>query len=259
MSNMRTDGLKISTFDTWAVIETKRAEAAKTIQVKVDHKAATRQGIIVGLRNETVEFKARSDWKAKEPATSPYADWDYKAIALHHAGNSYSCVADGAAQLRKAEATDISSFGHLSYHYAIDCQGVVYEALDIRYRGAHIEGGNTGVIGVVFLADLSVRGEAEKHGPGAWNATKKRGPIAGIKEWLGEQKDNMAVIHDEPTEKQLEAATKLVKTLLRFFDIKTLGGHREFAKSHGTSRACPGTHGMLIAEQMRRDFKLSAP
>lgn len=40
----------------------------------------------------------------------------------------------------------------------------------------------------------------------------------------GGQKDNMAVIHDEPTEKQLEAATRLVKRLLRFFDIKTLGG-----------------------------------
>lgn len=259
MSDVRTDGLKRGTFDTWSVIEAKRAETVKTVQVKVDHKAATRQAIIVELRREKVEFKTRSDWNAKEPATSPHPDGDYKSIAIHHAGNSYSCAADGADELRKAEATDISTFGHLSYHYAIDCQGVVYEALDIRYRGAHIEGGNTGVIGIVFLADLSVRGEAEKHGPGAWNVTKKRGVVAGIKEWFGEQKDKVAVVHDEPTEKQLEAASKLVKTLLEFFDIKTLGGHREFAKTHGTSRACPGVHGMIIAEQLRRDFGLSAP
>lgn len=136
---------------------------------------------------------------------------------------------------------------------------MIYEALDIRFRGAHVEGGNTGVIGIVFLADLSVRGEAEQYGPGAWNVTKKRGVIAGVKEWLGEQKDKLAVGYDEPTEKQLAAASALVKTLLQFFDIKTLGGHREFAKTHGTSRACPGVYGMIIAEQMRRDFKLTTP
>lgn len=259
MSDVRTDDLKTGTFDTWDVIQAKRAAAVKTVQVKVDHKAATRQAIIMEIRRKKFEFKTRSDWKAKEPATSPHVDWDYKAIAIHHAGNSYSCAADGADELRKAEATDLSSFGHLSYHYAIDCQGVVYEALDIRYRGAHIEDGNTGVIGVVFLADFSVRGEAGKYGPGAWNVTKKRGIVAGIKEWFGVQNDKLDLVYDEPTEKQLEAAFALVKTLLQFFEIKTLGGHREFAKTHGTSRACPGTHGMIIAEMMRNDFKLLPP
>lgn len=259
MSDVRKDGLKRGMFDTWGVIEAKRADAVKTVQVKVDHKAATRQAIIVALRRENVEFKTRSDWNAKEPATSPHADWDYKSIAIHHAGNSYSCAADGADELRRAEATDISAFGHLSYHYAIDCKGVIYEALDIRYRGAHIEGGNSGIIGIVFLADLSVRGEAEQYGPGAWNVTKTRGVVAGIKEWFGVQKDKVAVVHDEPTEQQLETISKLVRTLLEFFDIKTLGGHREFAKTHGTSRACPGAYGMIIAEQMRHEFGLSAP
>ena len=59
---------------------------------------------------------------------------------------------------------------------------MIYEALDIRRKGAHMEGGNTGVIGIVFLADFSVHGDAGKYGPGAWNVTKKQGPIAGIKE-----------------------------------------------------------------------------
>jgi N-acetylmuramoyl-L-alanine amidase len=258
MSEPTTNDLKTGTFDTWVLIEQRKAANAVVV-VKVDDKAATRQAIIAAIRRKKVEFKTRSDWKAKEPATSPTADWDYTAIAFHHAGNSYSCAADGIAELRKAETTDISFFGHLSYHYAIDCQGVVYEALDIRFKGAHIEGGNTGVIGVVFLADLSVRGEAGKYGPGAWNIMQKRGIRAGTKEWFGEQSDKVAVAHDEPTEKQLEAASTLVKSLLHFFDIKTLGGHREFAKSHGTSRACPGVYGMIIAEQMRSDFKLAAP
>lgn len=115
------------------------------------------------------------------------------------------------------------------------------------------------MIGIVFLADLSVRGEAEMYGPGAWNVTKKRGVVAGIKEWIGGQSDKLATTHDEPTEKQLQAASVLVKALVQFFNIQTLGGHREFAKTHGTSRACPGAYGMNIAAQMRRDFKLGAP
>lgn len=42
--------------------------------------------------------------------------------------------------MRQAEETDIKSFKHLSYHYAIDCTGVIYEALDIREKGAHLKG-----------------------------------------------------------------------------------------------------------------------
>lgn len=53
--------------------------------------------------------------------------------------------------MRQAEETDIKSFNHLSYHYAIDCTGVVYEALDIREKGAHLKGANTGKIGIVFF------------------------------------------------------------------------------------------------------------
>ncbi|BEV14135.1 peptidoglycan recognition protein family protein [Herbaspirillum sp. DW155] len=259
MSSNSPDDLKTGTFDTWTAMEAKSGTATKTVQVNVDSKAATRQAIIVEIRRKKIQFKTRSDWKAKEPTTNPKADWDYKAIAIHHAGNSYSCAADGATEMQKAEATDIQSFGNLSYHYAIDCQGVIYEALDLRCRGAHIEGGNTGVIGIVFLSDLTVRGEAERHGPGAWNVTKKRGVIAGIKEWLGEQKDKADVTHDEPTEQQVEAAFALIKTLLHFFEIKTLGGHREFAITHGTSRACPGVYGMILVEMMRRDFNLTPP
>jgi len=259
MNDVRNDDLKRGTFDTSAANEAKREATIKTISVKVDNKAATRQAVIVEIRRKNVAFQTRSDWKAKRPPSSPESDWHYKAIAIHHAGNSFSCSAGGLAQLQKAEATDIDSFGQLSYHYAIDCKGVIYEALDIRCRGAHIEGGNTGVIGIVFLGDLSVRGEAGKHGPGAWNVMKKRGVIAGVREWLGEQKDQVAIVHDEPTEMQINAAYTLVKALLRFFEITTLGGHREFAKIHGSSRACPGAYGMIVAETMRRELKLKAP
>lgn len=258
MSTAPVSDLKTGTFATAGAVARKTA-AVKTVQVKVDHKAATRQAIIVAIRAAKVTFKTRSDWKAKEVAKSPDADWDYVAAAIHHAGNSYSCSADGADSLRKAEATDIGSFGHLSYHYAIDCAGVIYEALDIRFKGAHVEGGNTGVIGIVFLTDMSLPGEAEQHGPGAAAVVKKRGIMAGVSEWMGEVKDNRTSMPEKPSAAQLLAVKVLVTCLLKHFKIAKLGGHREFAKTHGTSRACPGKYGLEIAASLRKDLKLAAP
>ena len=208
---------------------------------------------------DRVNIVERKTWQALNPAKIPQNDWSYQSIAIHHAGNSFSCGANGVDALKNAEKIDMNSFGQISYHYAIDCRGVVYEALDIRHKGAHIERGNTGVIGVVFLADLSVRGEASRHGPGVANVTRSRGVRAGVSEFLGVQKDQLAVNHDEPSELQMSKAEKLVQTLIEFFPIKRLGGHREFAQAAGSSRACPGIYGMIIAEQLRKKFGLAKP
>jgi hypothetical protein len=232
-------------------------------KIIAQHKEIARQSIIDSLRRAGLEFKTRADWNAKEPASKLEADWNYHSIAIHHAGNDFSCSATGVDELRKAESIDINSFGHVSYHYAIDCQGVIYEALDIRCKGAHIEGGNTGVIGLVFLTDFSSRGEAEKYGPGVENVMKKRGVIAGVKEWIGVQKDKLDVVNDRAYDDsvvQLNHTTEiLVKTLIKTFNIKSLGGHREFAKTHGTSRACPGVHGLIVADMLRKKFGLLPP
>lgn len=201
----------------------------------------------------------RSQWGATDPSSVPHSDWDYRAIALHHAGNSFSCGMNGIEALRTAERIDLGSFGQLSYHYAIDCQGTIYEALDIRHRGAHIEKGNTGVIGIVFLSDFSQRGEAGDHGPGVAPAFKKRGMVGGVSEFLGVQKDKLDFSNDEPSDFQRSAAKNLVSTLKEFFPIKTLGGHREFAAAAGSSRACPGVHGLAMAQQLRTHFGLMQP
>jgi hypothetical protein len=110
-------------------------------EIVVNDRAATREAIISSLRRRGVTVKTRSDWHAKMPQVNPPEDWDYTAIALHHAGNSFSCDIGGLDQIRKAEDIDFGSFHQLSYHYAIDCTGIVYEALDIRQKGAHIRNG----------------------------------------------------------------------------------------------------------------------
>ncbi len=258
MSNVRTDDLKTGSFDTWATIEAKRAEAVKTVTVKVDHKAATRQAIIVAIRKAGVPFMTRSEWKAKPSARSDGPDWDYSAIVIHHAGNSYSCSADGAELIRKAEDTDIATFGHISYHYAIDCMGTIYEALDIREKGAHLKAANTGKIGIVFLSDFSLPGEAVAHGP-SWGDSFKRGAKAGVAEILGQAKDAVSTSWDTPTTPQLNAVDVLVKTLVEYFKIAMLGGHREFASANDQGRACPGAHGLKIARDLRDRYGLDVP
>lgn len=258
MSDIPTDGLKTGTFDTWATIEAKRAAAIKTVPIKVDHRAATRQAIIVAIRKAGVQFLTRSEWEAVPSRKSDGPDWDYSAIVIHHAGNSYSCSADGAELIRKAETTDMSAFGHISYHYAIDCSGTIYEALDIREKGAHLKGANTGKIGIVFLSDFSPPGEAVSHGPSIKDSFKG-GIKAGIGELFGQAKDAVSATWDTPTIPQLNAVDTLVKTLVDFFRIERLGGHREFASANDHGRACPGAHGLKIARNLRDRYGLDAP
>jgi hypothetical protein len=248
MSGISTEGLKLGRFETWAMTEAKEANKVKTIPVNVDNRAATRQAIILALRKEGFVFETRSDWKARpnDPKKPYVPDWDYANIALHHAGNSYSCSADDVDQLRKAEATDFKRFGRLSYHYAISCSGMVYEALDIREKGAHIASGNTGVIGIVMLADFSKRGESYEQEYSKKTDSKKtlKQQVEEISEW---GLDALDVFHDEPTGVQVNALRALVKTLQRYFPVRMLGGHREYqVLANHEGRACPGAHGMRL-------------
>ena len=253
MSEPTTDDLKTGTFDTWALIKQRKAANAVVV-VKVDDKAATRQAIIASLRRKNIEFKTRSDWKAMETkATGLSEDWNYTGIALHHAGNSYTCSADGADKMRRVQEEHFKrGSSDIGYHFGIDCQGAIYEGRDIRYLGAHI-GQVPKVLGIVLLADMSVRGEQRKAESSVpwW---KKSG--FGILPTY----DDIAVAHDEPTETQITALETLTTVLKsNFSSIERFGGHREWATQSGDSRACPGTYGLILAEMMRKKFSLAKP
>lgn len=216
----------------------------------IEGKKKARESIFSEIRNSGITVKTRSDWGAKTVPTSDGDDWNYSAIVLHHAGNSYSCDEDSLTKLRRAEDTDINSFGHLSYHYAVDCLGVIYEALDIREKGAHLKGANTKHIGIVFLSDFSLPGEAGQFGPSRWGS---------LSEFSGQFKDDWDQSVDIPTTQQTNSIEALVKILLKHFPIKELGGHREFASLNALGRACRGTYGLNIATSLRKKFNLTCP
>lgn len=74
-----------------------------------DGRAAVRLKIITTITQEGIDFRTRSEGGAKEAVDIPSTDWNYHSIALHHAGNSFGCLVDGAEGIRSAEAIDINS------------------------------------------------------------------------------------------------------------------------------------------------------
>lgn len=233
-------------------------------EIRVDDRAATREAILNVLRVRGVRVVTTSDWHPKKATAVLKDDWDYSAIVIHHAGNSYRCEADGLEQLRRAEITDIDSFGQMSYHYAIDCAGVVYESLDIRVKGTHLANANTGKIGIVLLADLSLGGEGMVHGPGLAKVTQDQPSFrqkmkSGILELASVFKDAVDLSTDVITDTQFRSALLLCETLSMYFRIEMLGGHREFALTKADSRACPGERGLAMASVLRQRTGILPP
>jgi hypothetical protein len=121
--------------------------------VQLDNRAAVRQAIISEVRKSGCVFKTRSAWKANDSQkVSP--DWNYTKIAIHNAGNSYSCSDFNGDKIKKIEEEHMNKFNQFGYHYAVGCDGEIFEGQDIRNKGAHISFGNTSIIGVVLMSDL---------------------------------------------------------------------------------------------------------
>lgn len=228
------------------------------VAIRVDDRAATRQAIITQLRRKGYPLIERSSWHAQppHPGMRP-SHWDYQDIVIHHAGRSYSCGAPSIAEMQRVQAEDMGRsppFNDAGYHYAVSCQGEIYEARDIRFIGEHVAGNNTGKIGIVFLADLVEAGEAFEQEYSNLSFLEKIKNIRGI------LTDQIIVKHDNPTTQQLNAAVALCGVLKDYFYIHRLGGHREYQRlANRQGRACPGNLGMDIVKSMRSRLSLRAP
>lgn len=201
--------------------------------VQLDNKAAVRQAIILGVRKSGYVFKTRSDWKANDSQkVSP--GWDYTKIAIHNAGNSYSCSDLNGEEIKKIEEEHMGKFSQFGYHYAVGCDGEIFEGQDIRNKGAHISFGNTSIIGIVLISDLD---------------------------------EQLLDSDDKVTPLQEKAVKKIISTLLNYFNITELGGHKEHQVFYRNpkkpneviERSCPGNLGMEFVKQLREEFNLGKP
>jgi hypothetical protein len=228
------------------------------VSIRVHDRAATRQAIITTLTRKGYKLIERSSWHAAQPhSIMRESHWDYQDIVIHHAGRSYSCGVPSIQGIQRAQREDMSRsepFDDIGYHYAVSCQGEIYEGRDIRYIGEHVSAGNTGKVGIVLLADLVEAGEAYEQEYKSMTLAQRIRALPQI------FVDGVVIKHDEPTEPQVKALRVLSEVLKEFFNIVYLGGHREYQMlTNGKGRACPGKLGMAIVKSLRSELGFSAP
>lgn len=202
----------------------------------------------LGCKNyfKVTSYKKREDWGAKDPIFAPNRSYElytsvveedfsskndelsvpqltstYFGIAIHHSGNS------GLNTMKKVQNEHLNEKerADVGYHFGIDLAGNVYEGRPIGVKGSHLDLYNTGVIGIVFLADLD---------------------------------HQLLDFDDDMTDVAMMACTNLINALVtQFRHINTMGAHREY-KNNG-ERSCPGDYGLEYVVKLRNKLKLLSP
>ncbi|MCY1515217.1 hypothetical protein D9M68_497930 [compost metagenome] len=213
------------------------------IAITVNDRAATREAIIRKVRTLGHRFVERSSWGAVKGKIGMDSDWDYTMIALHHAGRSYSC-GGGAEQMRYTQKEHLNKeYDDIAYHFGIDCTGTVYEGRDIRLKGGSVRKYNTGVVGIVFLNNLTSVDE----GNDIWSMGRETLRRLGVN------------ISNSMSISQIDAAVNLASALKSVFVIKRLGGHREFPEQAADGKICPGNVAMEFVKNLRTTTGLLPP
>lgn len=160
---------------------------------------------------------ARADWGARtpnlyapeelglfDPQTNPggvlYYPSDLRdalnTIVIHHSAFSHASPAE-----IQAMQMDGRGFADIAYHFLIDSDGIIYEGRDIHIRGAHVQGFNTGAVGIVLIGNFS---------------------------------------ETEPSRAQTESLRSLVDYLRYTYGIRYLAGHRDYPDQSPDGTECPG-------------------
>lgn len=77
----------------------------------------------------------------------------YRTVVVHH---SVEYETDDITTVREIQALHMDDRGwaDIAYHFAVGQSGQVFEGRALNARGTHVEGYNTGSVGVVFLGDF---------------------------------------------------------------------------------------------------------
>lgn len=223
--------------------EIKPGQPLAPVVITVNDRAATREAIILKVRELGHRLVTRSAWGAVKGKEGMESDWDYSMIALHHAGRSYEC-SGGAEQMRETQDNQMDQgYDDIGYHFGIDCSGVVYEGRDIRYKGSSVRNYNTGVIGIVLLNNTTTAeegGDLVAFGREALEA-------------LGANTTNAI------PSAQIDGVVNLITALKSVFVIKHFGGHREYPGQLNDGKICPGNVGMKLVRAIRSETGLLFP
>ena len=176
---------------------------------------------------------SRKDWGARAPDLSKGYEkitapprFYYTSITLHHAGNRENYPTVGDVQKLEME----KEYADISYHFAIDRNGIIYQGRPLEIKGAHVLKNNTGRIGIVLLTDLD-------HTDAGLKTYEK-----AIELFLGDGATTNAMD---------ESLIALIQYLRQEYHVQCLDGHKEVLDE----RNCPGDEGMDLVKHLRSTFK----
>jgi N-acetyl-anhydromuramyl-L-alanine amidase AmpD len=110
---------------------------------------------------------------------------------------------------------DRRGFADVAYHFLIDSDGIIYEGREINVRGAHVQGFNTGSVGIVLLGNFN---------------------------------------EEEPTLAQIDSLTKLVDYLRYTYGIRYLAGHKDYPDQSPDGTECPGDNLYPLLPDLAREL-----
>jgi len=110
---------------------------------------------------------------------------------------------------------DGRGFADIAYHFLIASDGAIYEGREINIRGAHVQGFNTGSVGIVLIGDFN---------------------------------------ETEPTQSQLKSLEMLVDYLRYTYEIRYLAGHRDYPDQSPDGTECPGANLYPLLQELARSL-----
>ena len=110
---------------------------------------------------------------------------------------------------------DRRGFADVAYHFLIDSDGTIFEGREINIRGAHVQGFNTGSVGIVLLGNFN---------------------------------------DEQPVESQLNSLRGLVDYLRYTYGIRYLAGHKDYPGQSSDGTECPGDNLYPLLPDLAREL-----
>lgn len=87
-------------------------------------------------------------------------DDSYQTLVIHHSGFYEQDGFSTLLEIQRAHHED-RGWADVGYHFMVDKDGTIYEGRDLTVRGVHVEGYNTGSVGVCLLGDFRFEAPSE--------------------------------------------------------------------------------------------------
>lgn len=114
------------------------------------------------------DTNARNETGIYDKLTNP-AGWyvypdalqeSYQTLVMHHSGFYEQDGLSTMLEIQRAHRED-RGWADVGYHFMVDKDGTIYEGRDLSVRGVHVQGYNTGSVGVCLLGDFRFEAPSE--------------------------------------------------------------------------------------------------